>query len=136
MDAIAEANKARSARKATAGQLQDTVESPRVLKGSAYVFEARKASSLSAAQRNAVWDIFADNMRQSYTASSFGWDPPQKKREMFHTQARFVLARPAESKDADVLAFSTFRFESEENVDGVEEPVLYCYELQVSRRVK
>ncbi|KAI9508779.1 acyl-CoA N-acyltransferase [Russula earlei] len=60
-------------------------------------------------------------MRQMYTKSSMGWDPPSKKRELFHLNSRFP----------PIVAYSMFRFDVE---DG--ECVLYCYELQVSRLVQ
>lgn len=70
----------------------------------------------------------------SYSSSSFGWDPPQKRKELFDAQGRFVLA--CQAGTSDVVAYATFRFETEENIEGVEERVLYCYELQVSQRLR
>lgn len=47
-----------------------------------------------------------------YEKSSFGWKPAEKKREMFHKLGRFILVRSKES--AKVVAFTSFRFEEEE----------------------
>jgi len=47
-----------------------------------------------------------------YEKSSFGWNPTKKKRELFHKLARFILVRSKES--AKVVAFTSFRFEEEE----------------------
>jgi hypothetical protein len=47
-----------------------------------------------------------------YERSSFGWDPTKKKREMFHKLGRFILVRSKES--TEVVAFTSFRFEEEE----------------------
>ena len=47
-----------------------------------------------------------------YEKSSFGWNPTKKKREMFHKLGRFILVRSKES--AKVVAFTSFRFEEEE----------------------
>jgi len=47
-----------------------------------------------------------------YEKSSFGWNPTKKKREMFHKLGRFILVRSNES--AEVVAFTSFRFEEEE----------------------
>jgi len=47
-----------------------------------------------------------------YEESSFGWNPSKKKREMFHKLGRFILVRSKES--TQVVAFTSFRFEEEE----------------------
>ena len=47
-----------------------------------------------------------------YEKSSFGWNPAKKKREMFHKLGRFILVRSNES--TKVIAFTSFRFEEEE----------------------
>ncbi|KAF9785540.1 acyl-CoA N-acyltransferase [Thelephora terrestris] len=83
------------------------------------------ASSLSAADKGIIWRILADAMKEMYEGSSFGWNPTKKKRELFHKLARFILVRTRES--AEVVAFTSFRFEEE---DGF--AVVYCYELHVS----
>ncbi|EJD55613.1 acyl-CoA N-acyltransferase [Auricularia subglabra TFB-10046 SS5] len=127
MGTVTEANKA------SAAQLQGSVPSPRELNNDSYTFELFKASSLSPAHRTAVWRIFEENMRSKYTASSFGWDPPQKKRELFHKDSRFILAH---SSSGELAAFTMFRFDTEEGMNGDEDAVVYCYELQVSSRTR
>ncbi|KAG6336938.1 hypothetical protein ID866_2132 [Astraeus odoratus] len=74
---------------------------------------------------------------KSYVASSFGWNPRSKKREMFDTRSRFVIARQ-DDNDSDALAlfsaivaYTIFRFDREEGRD-----VIYCYELQVSKHAR
>ena len=49
---------------------------------------------------------------ERYEKSSFGWNPTKKKREMFHKLGRFILVRSNES--TEVVAFTSFRFEEEE----------------------
>jgi hypothetical protein len=61
----------------------------------------------------------------SYAHSSFGWDPPSKKRELFHQLGRFILVRAGQGSEAPVVAFATFRFEHEED-----ERVVYWYVKQ------
>ena len=61
-----------------------------------------------------------------------GWDPPSKKKELFHRNSRFVLLRRSQAQDGleldqlheelPILAYSMFRFEME-----VGECVLYWY---------
>lgn len=123
----------KNANKASATRLQDSVPSPRTINSEPYTFEVFTAPSLSAAHRTAVWRIFEDNMRTKYTASSFGWDPPQKKRELFHKDSRFILAH---SSPGELVAYTMFRFDTEEDAIGEEDPVVYCYELQVSSNAR
>jgi hypothetical protein len=51
------------------------------------------------------------------------WSPPKKKKELFHEKSRFVLL---ENED-QVAAFCMFRFEAEENDEGVMEFVVYMW---------
>ncbi|KAH7104575.1 acyl-CoA N-acyltransferase [Auriculariales sp. MPI-PUGE-AT-0066] len=134
-----------AANAATTVQLQADVEAQRVLRdGGTYAFQVRRPSELTTAQRRAVWDIFEQNMRQSYVDSSFGWNPKEKKAELFHDDARYIIAtRLTESSEsapttrsgkAGALAgYVGFRFDTEETISGDLEPVMYCYELQVSK---
>jgi len=67
-----------------------------------------------------------------YTESSFGWDPPNKKAELFDDLSRFIVVRDPESgpsllQPATIIAYTMFRFDRE-----ADEDVLYCYELQVA----
>ncbi|KAF9650498.1 hypothetical protein BDM02DRAFT_3185340 [Thelephora ganbajun] len=83
------------------------------------------ASSLSVADKDDIWKIFANAMQEMYETSSFCWNPTKKKREMFHKLGRFILVRS--KKSTKIVAFTSFRFEEEE-----EYGVVYCYELHVS----
>ncbi|KAF8735477.1 hypothetical protein AX14_001974 [Amanita brunnescens Koide BX004] len=62
-------------------------------------------------------------MHDFYAASSFGWNPMDKRKEMFHAKSRVLTV----FKEMDLVAYCMFRFEVEESSG-----VLYCYELQVS----
>jgi GNAT superfamily N-acetyltransferase len=84
-----------------------------------------------------------------YTRSSFGWDPPQKKVELFHPDSRFILVweRTGNASDGRRLsAFAMFRFDMEDDDRivywSVTNYILFCgfriftpccsYELQVA----
>lgn len=79
--------------------------------------------------------------RDRYVASSFGWDPRAKKRELFDSSSRFVIVRPREPADAlspiaqfdehthstprgdtGIVAYTMFRFTTEEDQE-----ILYWY---------
>ena len=54
--------------------------------------------------------------------SSFGWNPEEKKEELFHPDSRFILVRTTNNPQAEncddgistLVAFSMFRFDYEE----------------------
>ncbi|KAI0051782.1 acyl-CoA N-acyltransferase, partial [Auriscalpium vulgare] len=100
-----------------------------------YTVEMFRAADMPLALRASVWDILAANMQHLYVSSSMGWDPEEKKLELFHANSRFILLRPATAPEASspsdgaaVAAYSMFRFEMEFG-----ERLLYCYEVQVSK---
>ena len=59
-----------------------------------------------------------------------GWDPPSKKKELFHRDSRFIILRCSQAQDGvdhlqedlPIMAYSMFRFEIEND-----ECVLYWY---------
>ncbi|RDB28763.1 N-alpha-acetyltransferase 40 [Hypsizygus marmoreus] len=90
----------------------------------AYTFKVARAKELSDHERDSIWAIFNENMRDLYSRSSFGWNPASKLAELFDPLSRFILVH----EEAGMVAFTMFRFEYE---DG--ENILYCYDLQISR---
>ncbi|KAF5390170.1 hypothetical protein D9757_002867 [Collybiopsis confluens] len=85
------------------------------------------AANLSENLRSQIWNIFEENMQSLYIDSSTGWVPSDKRTELFHVLARYILLTPAGNPD-EIVCYSTFRFEHEDGED-----LLYCYELQVDR---
>ncbi|KAL0072038.1 hypothetical protein AAF712_000961 [Marasmius tenuissimus] len=65
--------------------------------------------------RDAIWQIFEENMYSLYANSpTFGWDPKAKKKELFHKHSRFLIASPA--NQSDILAgYTMFRFEHDQD---------------------
>ena len=61
----------------------------------------------------------------SLRSSSFGWNPKEKMKEIFHKDGRLILV--ASKGHGDLLAFASFRFDVEPNCEGVNEDVLYLY---------
>nr|GAT54920.1 predicted protein [Mycena chlorophos] len=109
---------------APASQIATSIQ---ISSDSAHVFKVRLAEEMDGEIRDSIWALFEANMRVMYTASSFGWDPPTKRAELFNPLTRFVLVRGAGA----LVAFAAFRFEFE---DG--ENILYCYDLQVASAVR
>jgi GNAT superfamily N-acetyltransferase len=53
-----------------------------------------------------------------YSRSSFGWDPPQKKAELFYPDSRFILVWERAGNTSDdrrLSAFAMFRFDMEDD---------------------
>ncbi|KAG7450472.1 uncharacterized protein BT62DRAFT_1072541 [Guyanagaster necrorhizus] len=120
-DMLADGSKrVRDANKASAAQLSRALnisDDP--------TFEVLTSSQLSKPLREAIFSMFETNMRDFYSQSSFGWDPADKRKEMFDPLSRFVVARRPDKQV--LLGYSVFRFEHEDDSD-----MIYCYELQVS----
>ncbi|KAJ6503477.1 acyl-CoA N-acyltransferase [Mycena vitilis] len=110
------------ANKAPASQLAKSVAS-----NSTHTVKVLLAEGLDECTRGSVWSMFETNMRTMYTASSFGWDPPHKKEELFNRLSRFILVYPT-SGTQSLVAFTAFRFEFEDDQN-----ILYCYDIQVSK---
>ncbi|GAA5849986.1 hypothetical protein JCM8547_000975 [Rhodosporidiobolus lusitaniae] len=106
--------------------------------------------TLTSAERNWVWELFEVNMRSLYEASADGYDPAEKKKELFHPDSRFLIlyspspSSPACQKPTSVvkdepLGYCIFRFDTEETASDEGDrlcDVAYCYELQVSSLAK
>ena len=67
-----------------------------------------------------------------------GWNPSEKRKELFHKRSRFIIARkPLEPGDVDqelasepqtttpLAAFGMFRFDTEQDEEGADEEVIY-----------
>ncbi|KAJ7070965.1 acyl-CoA N-acyltransferase [Mycena amicta] len=111
--------KVKAANKAPAAQIAQSIQQLSLL----HVFNVKLAEELNQVSRDSIWSIFEANMRTMYTASSFGWNPPEKRAELFDPLSRFILVYSGDT----LVAFVAFRFEFEEG-----DNVLYCYDLQIS----
>lgn len=69
-------------------------------------------------------------MKDHYEKSANGWNPKQKEKEFKHETARFLICSIQSSEKKDLVAFVHFRFELD---DEGKHPVVYCYEIQVSK---
>lgn len=59
----------------------------------------------------------------SYIKSSLGWNTKEKKKEFFNDLSRFLVMQ-SDDGNSDLLGFTVFRFEYEE-----EEDLLYWYSI-------
>ncbi|KAH9898042.1 acyl-CoA N-acyltransferase [Cubamyces lactineus] len=127
--AVKRANKASAVDIAAAAAIPSTLS----VKDQTFHVRVKVSSALIDSEKVHIWNLYEVNMRALVEPSSFGWDPPEKREELFHNDARFILVylddpgSPDGKSPPPLIAFSMFRFEQEEGDD-----VLYCYELQVS----
>ncbi|CAL1695417.1 unnamed protein product [Somion occarium] len=127
----------RAGRKATSQELSSGFSPTVHLKDVIYSIRIALASELDKVEREAIYVLTEANMRDMAVQSSTGWDPSQKKKELFHQHSRFVIIyRIPEDVQSDsstshtlvdhIVAFAMFRFEAERGED-----IIYCYELQL-----
>ncbi|KAL5495172.1 hypothetical protein ACEPAI_634 [Sanghuangporus weigelae] len=137
-DSLTNHSAIRKANAAPSGKIQEYVATEQTIKNNEYCFIVRKSSELSDPLKERIWTIFENNMKSIYeTGNVFPWDPPEKRKQMFHEHSRFLMigsGSESESERADfsvreeaVLAYCIFRFERDEGKD-----VVYVYELQAS----
>lgn len=85
--------------------------------------------------------LFQANMKEMYKQSSWGFNMEEKRQELSHMHARYlVVTRRKEDNcttiDQDqVLAFTHFRFEVDDDDEPTQE-VLYLYEIQIDPMVQ
>ncbi|GAA6035135.1 hypothetical protein JCM8097_006382 [Rhodosporidiobolus ruineniae] len=108
--------------------------------GEAASLAVHSTKTLPAAERKWVWDLFERNMKAHYESSADGYDPQDKRKELFHPDSRFVVLYRAASTPSSaktqpaMLGYCIFRFDTEETASEEEDElcdVAYCYELQV-----
>ena len=91
-----------------------------------------------------AFDLTRRNMRSMYENCPWGWSNAEKRRELNHPDARYVLhvdedASPPRGSGTDArapyLGFAHYRHETEEaRIGGRGEAVTYVYELQCEPR--
>ena len=99
------------------------------------------ASSLSAADKKWMWNLLEKNMKPVYGSQAWKKEGKEKKDEMLSEDARYLIARAAdsalESENAEnvnpnePLGFVHYRFVIEEDA-----AVMYVYELQIAQAAR
>lgn len=68
-------------------------------------------------------ETLADALNTRYEASHDGWDPEEKRKELFDRESRFIVLRADPSSPP--LGYTIFRFDTEETADTEEADVVY-----------
>ena len=76
--------------------------------------------------------LFESNMKDLYEGSSWGYCAMDKKNELFHKDARYLLLYTNSSHDENMIGYLHYRFHVEENG----ELVFYIYELQIKSNMQ
>ncbi|KAH8835886.1 acyl-CoA N-acyltransferase [Flagelloscypha sp. PMI_526] len=73
------------------------------------------SAELSQDCKDAIFSLTETNMRASYQRSSWGWKPSVKKKELFHSKARYILVYN-DPQASILLGFCGFRLDLDEDV--------------------
>ncbi|GAA5986369.1 hypothetical protein JCM5350_002896 [Sporobolomyces pararoseus] len=107
------------------------------LRDKSALLEMYDIGSLPREVKNWIWELFESNMKSLYEQSEDGWDPVDKRKELFHAESRFFVLRSnnlsidSNAGEDNLLGYTIFRFDTEETAGDEEADVVYCYELQV-----
>jgi ribosomal protein S18 acetylase RimI-like enzyme len=89
-------------------------------------------------QKQKLFQILETNVKLLFERSSWGWNPLERQKELFHPLSRFlIVSKSANFSDLvdNIVGFATFRFDWDDE-DEPEHPVVYLYELQVVERFR
>ena len=107
------------------------------IKSSSPCMELKTAESLSATELKVCFELIKESSFQDYAASSIGWHPKKKLKEMRLPDLRYLLVRaaPKDTLDAPeslgVQGFMSFMLTYE---DG--EEVIYMYEIHLALELR
>ncbi|GJJ08765.1 hypothetical protein Clacol_002984 [Clathrus columnatus] len=84
-----------------------------------YLQKAKRASTTALLQTLPLYNEPIEINDSRYKSSTvFPWNPPEKRLELFHQTSRFLIIYPDGGDLNDLIAFTMFRFEREDNAEG------------------
>lgn len=89
--------------------------------------------SISDEEYNSCFNLIKENLQKAYEESSWGWDPVAKRAEIGEPGTKYLLLSP---QDRTSTSRDNFGFLSCQIVVEDDEPVIYCYELQLSQGLR
>lgn len=101
---------------------------PNAIAQEPYSISFESSSTITAVDFEACFDLIASSSANAYAASSIGWSPVNKCKEMKLPDLRYLLLKDATNQ---IHGFLSFMLTYE---DGRE--VVYCYELHLSPAVQ
>ncbi|KAK6414220.1 hypothetical protein LTR81_011935 [Elasticomyces elasticus] len=96
--------------------------------GQALYLTLHSPRMLNPEEMTECYDLVETTSRDDYEASSWGWHPSRKIREMNEEDMRYLIIRSCDVEDKEIKGFLSFMFtyDSEPRV-----PVLYVYEIHL-----
>ncbi|KAK5740031.1 hypothetical protein LTR17_004928 [Elasticomyces elasticus] len=96
--------------------------------GQAFYLTLHSPRVLNPEEMAECYNLVETTSRDDYEASSWGWHPARKIREMNEEDMRYLVIRSCDVKDREIKGFLSFMFtyDSEPRV-----PVLYVYEIHL-----
>ena len=125
-----------------------TATSTKVVVTKGFSIEYMSSTQLQANETllNSCLKLFEDNMKVYYENSSWGFNLEDKKEEFVHPKAKFLLlfvngdsednstvTNTGEDNTKELIGFVHFRYEWNDD-DEPTHPVLYCYELHITKQ--
>jgi hypothetical protein len=104
-----------------------------------YIVLSRNCNQLSKLQKDNMFALFEENMKDLYEASSWGYNKKNLLSDQFATFSKFLIVLDTNNRgnsDSNILAFVNFRFENEDINNNLSNPILYLYELQLSKDIQ
>ena len=86
--------------------------------------ETKRLKKLNETTKKWIFSLFERNMKQIYEASKEGYNPEEKRVELFDMMSYYLIA--INSVTGLPLGYCHFRFDMDADCE-----VIYCYELQV-----
>lgn len=116
------------------GLLSESHE-PWFLQNSNLVLTLQDRSSISEKDLESCYNLLKGNLQSCYENSSWGWHPDAKKAELREPDTKYLLLHSTADgqtpSHCDVLGFLSCQIVVEKD-----EPVIYCYELQLSKALR
>jgi len=95
--------------------------------GATYTISMQTSSAISTSDIESCFGLIESTSASAYRASSVGWSPAKKRKEMRLPDLRYLLVEPDDGGTGEVEGFLSFMLTYE---DGRE--VVYCYEIHLS----
>lgn len=92
-----------------------------------YTISLETSSTIAPADFESCFRLIESTSASAYAASSIGWSPVKKRKEMRLPDLRYLLVRAVDGRVGEVEGFLSFMLTYE---DGRE--VVYCYEIHLS----
>ena len=99
--------------------------------GNVCKIEFKNIAQVNGQEKEEMFLIFEESMKALYE-STWGWDKDAKIKEIFSTNAKFLIVRSERTEEAEgiIVGWAMFKFEWDD-LDEPEHPVCFCYEIHV-----